>query len=215
MDRPPRRIAQIFEEGLFSRKMDFGKKTLNFGFMLSPSSLRSDSFGRVSSLACSKTEFISSPQLALEDIRNLEIKVTKAQEEIDAQLVISCIGFTGESLDSLPTDNSGRFINENGQVAGHPDVFCTSWARTGAHGTLASTIQDVKFVTDHMSSLLLKQEPKALSTVLQEKLLEIDFISYNEWRLIDEAEIERGRLSGKVREKIADLEEFRRFSVNH
>lgn len=148
----------------------------------------------------------------------------------DEDLLISSVGYRSEPLrgetDSamqVPFDETrcvipnirNRVVDEEGQPI--PGMFVSGWLATGPVGVIVSTMFDAFGVADEMvkewraSSIptlcgaaghaeALRDTPEALQGQRT--------VSFDQWRVIDEAERQRGEALGKTREKfltVADM----------
>ncbi|KAF2205765.1 FAD/NAD(P)-binding domain-containing protein [Delitschia confertaspora ATCC 74209] len=131
-------------------------------------------------------------------------------------------------LGIIPNDAYGRVmtpITNEGLGARHiPGIYCAGWVKRGPTGVIASTMEDafatadivakdweesVPFLNSHSqpsNSTSTRQGWDALKTDVIKK--GIRPVSWDDWKVIDAVECERGRSKGKEREKIRDVGEM-------
>ncbi|HZJ29785.1 MAG TPA: FAD-dependent oxidoreductase [Solirubrobacterales bacterium] len=136
-------------------------------------------------------------------------------------LVFRAIGYQGMPLPGIPFDamrgvipnERGRIIDpvSGGTVEGE---YVVGWIKRGPQGIIGTNKPDSQETVDSLlddlsSGNLHKQEvpPRAvLERLLSERRR--DFVSYEDWQLIDVLEQERGRASGAPRVKFSKVEEM-------
>jgi ferredoxin--NADP+ reductase len=115
-ERPARRLLQLLADaGARPRRGGAGAKILRFAFGCSPHSLVLDSEGRVAAVR-------------VED-----------GSEVPAQLVVSCVGYRGHTLDAqlAPLAPGGaRLQNTGGKL--RTGLYATGWAKRGASGIVGT-----------------------------------------------------------------------------
>jgi ferredoxin/flavodoxin---NADP+ reductase len=140
-------------------------------------------------------------------------------DRIPCGLVFRSIGYRGEPIDGLPFDyKRGVVPNDVGRVvadeAGQPipGVYVTGWIKRGPTGIIgtnrADSIETVESILADLDRLAAAPKPghAALRGLLAER--GIRTVSIEDWRTIDAREIERGRKSGKPREKFTRVDEM-------
>ncbi len=137
---------------------------------------------------------------------------TGEQYKIDADLVISCIGYQTPPIAGVPYEHGrGRFANVDGRIL--PGLYCVGWARRGPTGTIGTNRPDGQMIADHIASdvqsgsiaALRKQGRTALDALLASRNVEV--ITFRDWLKIDVAEIANAR-AGAPREKFVDSAEM-------
>ena len=134
---------------------------------------------------------------------------------IPCSLVIRSIGYHSVSLDSeIPFDYvKGIIPNDQGRVG--KGFYCSGWVKTGPVGVIASTMTNAMetakaLVEDLEGGLLEKRESdQDLVDVLEGRV-----VSFQDWEKIDRAEIDEGRRTGKLREKIVSVEKMMDIALN-
>jgi ferredoxin--NADP+ reductase len=136
-------------------------------------------------------------------------------------LVFRAIGYQGVPLPGIPFDAMrGVIPNELGRIvdpatdAPVEGEYVVGWIKRGPQGIIGTNKPDSQetvdaLLTDLRSGNLHKQEvpPRAvLERLLSERRR--DFVSYEDWQLIDLLEQERGKASGAPRVKFSKVEEM-------
>ncbi|KOX80011.1 NADPH:adrenodoxin oxidoreductase, mitochondrial [Melipona quadrifasciata] len=131
-------------------------------------------------------------------------------EEIECGLAFRSIGYKSVQIDaSIPFDiKIGRVKNIAGKV--QDKLYAAGWVATGPVGVILSTMTNAFQIGTLMSKELPLTENKpgfvGLSKILAQKGIPI--VLYNDWKKIDKIECERGKILGKPREKIVDINEM-------
>lgn len=142
---------------------------------------------------------------------------TGEMEELECGLVLSSIGYQSLPLDpSVPFDPKlGIIPNSLGRVQGVPGLYCSGWVKRGPTGVIITTMSDsfdtAQSVLEDLQSGVLnlsdtKEGFKSLRSVLHSR--GVHPVTFSDWEKIDAAEVARGKLAGKPREKIVDLQEM-------
>ena len=142
---------------------------------------------------------------------------TGKTEEMNCGIIFRSVGYRGVPIPGVPFDDKrgvfpnieGRII-ENGKPA--PGLYASGWIKRGPSGVIgtnkADSVATVQSLLTDLPNLApgAKSDPPALRDFLNNK--KIRFVSFNDWKKIDAAEIERGKFSGKPREKFVKIEEM-------
>ena len=136
-------------------------------------------------------------------------------------LVFRAIGYQGVPLPGIPFDAMrGVIPNEQGRIIDPATAspvegeYVVGWIKRGPQGIIGTNKPDSQETVDSLladlaSGNLHKQEvpPRAvLERLLSERRR--DFVSYEDWQLIDLLEQERGKASGAPRVKFSKVEEM-------
>jgi ferredoxin--NADP+ reductase len=126
---------------------------------------------------------------------------------VPADLVISAIGYRTIPIEGVPYDTSaGRFSNEEGRIM--PGLYCVGWARRGPSGTIGNR-PDGFAIIDRIGEFCRPQQheagPRRFRALAHARGL--DFVTFRDWRKIDEAEIARAR-DGAPREKFVAFDQM-------
>ncbi|XP_062976326.1 NADPH:adrenodoxin oxidoreductase, mitochondrial [Elgaria multicarinata webbii] len=181
-------------------------------------------------------KFFRSPQEALptadgKQARAIRLAVTRLEgsgdaakavptgevEELTCGLILSSIGYKSLLIDpSVPFDSrQGVVPNNLGRVLGAPGLYCSGWVKRGPTGVIISTMNDsfetAQSVLEDLQSggqarAGAKEGLDLVKSILQSR--GIRPVSFSDWEKIDAAEVSRGKLVGKPREKIANLQEM-------
>nr|XP_020661971.1 NADPH:adrenodoxin oxidoreductase, mitochondrial isoform X1 [Pogona vitticeps] len=138
-------------------------------------------------------------------------------EELKCGLILSSIGYRSLPIDpAVPFDpKQGTIPNNMGRVLGAPGLYCSGWVKRGPTGVIITTMND-SFDTAQsvledlqMGALdlsLAKEGFDSVRSILQSR--GVRPVSFSDWEKIDAAEVARGKLAGKPREKIIDPREM-------
>ena len=68
---------------------------------------------------------------------------------IPADAVISCVGYAGEKIKTVPFDEEKRVIptDERGRVEKNKFLYSVGWARYGPKGVIAASLADAKLIS--------------------------------------------------------------------
>jgi ferredoxin--NADP+ reductase len=136
-------------------------------------------------------------------------------------LVFRAIGYQGVPLPGIPFDSMRAVIpNEQGRIidpaTGRPveGEYVVGWIKRGPQGIIGTNKPDSQETVDMLLADLaagnlhkLEVPPRAvLERLLRERRR--DFVSYEDWQLIDLLEQERGKASGAPRVKFSRVEEM-------
>ncbi|KAJ1522206.1 hypothetical protein ONE63_002514 [Megalurothrips usitatus] len=149
------------------------------------------------------------------DLENQQAIPTGEKEIINCGLALRSIGYRSVCADpSIPFDNKkGKVINEHGRV--EKGVYSAGWLSTGPVGVILSTMSNAfetgaNVVEDIKKKVLDTTESKPGYSSIRSKLDSkgIQVVSFAGWERIDEEEMRRGKMLGKPREKITDVQEM-------
>ncbi len=214
-DKETLRKLEIIRQ--YVREMPTGTKrrVLYLRFLVSPVEAHANEAGEVDGLKLVKNE------LYMTEAGTLRPRPTDRYEEIPVQLVFRSIGYKGAPLPGLPFhERWGVIWNKKGRVI-DPEtdqpltgLYCAGWIKRGATGvigtnkpdaleTVTCMLEDVEAgrVLDPEAS-----EPEAAERLVRER--QPDFVSFEDWKIIDRLEIERGKAVGRPRVKFTSVEEM-------
>lgn len=211
LDKPDQHHRQknmtILQE--FAERKPAGKsRRLNIRFYQSPVKLLGRE--RVEGAVLEKNELVGPPY-------KQKARGTGIKEELPCGLVFRSVGYKGVPIEGAPFDESqGVFPNQDGRVTDAETIlsglYAAGWIKRGPSGVIGTNKPDsqatVKSIVEDLPHLLPCPTP---STRRVRELLEsrgVRFVTFEEWRRIDEAEIERGKAKGKPREKFTSVEEM-------
>ena len=183
---------------------------MTFRFHTSPLAFESDELGRLRRLRVGKNQLIRD---AADELRAVP---TGHEETIDVGLALVSVGSESKRIPGLPFDpKRGVIANLEGRVTVGGEWlgnhYCTGWARTGARGLIATQKAGALEIATRMLEDFRQGsvgEIKALDDTTFPTLLrqrEIRWVSFEDWKAIDRAEIERGQARGAPRDKLVDV----------
>ncbi len=128
---------------------------------------------------------------------------------LDAQLVLRSIGYRGIPLPGVPFDSeTGRIPNREGRVVEldgtlRPREYVVGWIKRGPIGVIGTNKADAAETVGHLLADLADAPRRDLADVMG-TLADRGFApsTLEDWKRIDAAELERGRLGGRERVKI-------------
>jgi ferredoxin--NADP+ reductase len=141
-------------------------------------------------------------------------------EELQVDLLFKAIGYRGVPCPGVPFDDKKGIVpNVEGRVtekAGGPVVkgqYVAGWCKRGPTGLIGTNSLDAKATVDKMKAdhgdgLTLQPAQTDIRALLNER--EIDSVSWADWQRLDAWEQEKGRQQGKLRQKIASVDEMMR-----
>lgn len=153
------------------------------------------------------------------DNGDLAAAPTGTEELLEAGLVIRSVGYRGRAIDGVPFDERRAVVpNVGGRVVGSdgtpmPGIYTTGWIKRGPSGVIGTNKQCAKeTVANLLADFAAGQLAEPTLTAADLEALvggrEPDVMGVEQWRAIDRVERERGRATGKARNKIADRSEL-------
>ena len=132
--------------------------------------------------------------LGTDRISNVEFKDNLNKNNktitIKANLIISAIGYEGEEIEGVPTDPTGKIINNENIVKDR--LYTVGWASRGPNGVIGTNKQDgakvAKLITNNIKP---RNSPGRNGLKLLLSKLNKRYISKEQWFLINEEEINR------------------------
>lgn len=178
----------------FSAREGEGKPiVIDFDFFASPIALEGAG-GRVEGVEVERTRLEAGRAMG-----------TGETYRIDADLVVSCIGYRSIPLEGAPFDErAGRFANDEGLIA--PGLYCVGWARRGPSGTIGTNRPDGFGIIERVAAEVAPDAGKrgragfdALAAARG-----LDIVTFRDWRRIEAAE-EAAAREGAPREKFVEI----------
>ena len=109
---------------------------------------------------------------------------------IKANLIISAIGYEGKEIEGVPTDSTGKIINNENIVKDR--LYTVGWASRGPNGVIGTNKQDgakvAKLITNNIKP---RNSPGRNGLKLLLSKLNKRYISKEQWFLINDEEINR------------------------
>lgn len=184
-------------------------KKIILKFLLSPVELAGEN-GRVSSVKFEKNV------LYRDKDGSIRPKGTGQYEVLPAGLVFRSVGYKGQPLTGVPYDErKGTVPNELGRVIDPltkkqvDGLYVVGWAKRGPTGVIGTnkpdSIETVKKLLEDFQGRndSAARNPDAILELL--KARGVRFVSYPEWKKLDEIETESGKKKGKSREKFSNI----------
>jgi ferredoxin--NADP+ reductase len=191
-----------------ARKSTAGQRAVRFRFHLSPVALMGG--GQVEKLILTRNrlEGPSFAQIA---------QATDETVELDCGLVFRSIGYRGVAIPGLPFDGAlGTVTHTRGRViegaAILPGLYVTGWLKRGPTGIIGTNRADsVETVESLLADLAKgcdreKRGAEAVGELLEKR--GVRMFNYQDWSMLDTAEISRGKPKGKPREKFTRIGEM-------
>lgn len=149
-------------------------------------------------------------RLQRDELGQLHAVATDQTETLDAGLIINATGYQGEALDGLPFDSQrGVMLHHNSRIqdeASESPQYVTGWIKRGANGVIGSNKHcAAETVTQLLSALPGSLPPvdSDIEALLSQK--SVEFVSFADWRLLDQHEQQQGRQQGRPRRKETDV----------
>ncbi len=183
-------------------------KSIRFLFSVSPEKIHSETQG-TRLLTAARNE------LQPDGKGGVRAKATENSFDIQTGLIVHAIGYQGENISDLPF-NEARGVLENSQgvlaqssESDYSQEFTAGWIKRGASGVIGSNKQCAGDTVNQ----LLKTLPVDIAPIesdIEQLLTErnIDFITFSDWRFLDEHEKALGKSEGRMRSKITDVRQM-------
>jgi len=142
---------------------------------------------------------------------------TGKKETLSCGLVFRSVGYSGKPVAGVPFDEKkGLIPNQKGRVMQDQQVlkglYAVGWIKRGANGVIGTNKPDseetVKSLLEDIGQLEPCSEPSTENVFNFLKSKGVRVVGFNDWKKIDTAEIERGKLVGKPREKFTSVEDM-------
>jgi len=142
---------------------------------------------------------------------------TGEKETLDCGILFRSVGYRGVPIPSVPFHEGWGIIpNEGGRVIDTEHAFsglyCAGWIKRGPSGVIGTNKPDseetVKHLLEDKNNLTPCKNPDTKQLIELMDELKINYVTFEDWKKIDAAEIERGQKLGKPREKFVSIEEM-------
>jgi ferredoxin--NADP+ reductase len=186
-------------------------KKLHLRFRVSPTEVLAGADGKVSALKLEKNRIETRPDGSTSARGSGEFEV------LEVGMVLPAIGFSLDPIPGVPYDQEARLIaNEDGRVvdpvsrAVVANEYVVGWARTGPRGLIGSHKAASAHVAAHMTAdgagLSARELPPrdAIIDLLRQR--GVPFISFEDWKQLDDVEVSRGERRNAPRDKIVDVD---------
>ncbi|KAK5968789.1 hypothetical protein GCK32_002735 [Trichostrongylus colubriformis] len=192
MDRRRKRLMKLLLDGVGPPQ---GEKQCRFLSFRVPEEIIPDKEGRISAV-------------------RLLNKRTGNKEELPCGLLIYSIGYQTVVLEGLPTNEKGMIAMRDSSRVDMPcgaAVYAAGWCAHGPQGVIVDTQQEAVAVADHIVEDIMAREDisgtrRGVQSILDAK--GVDYLTFDEWKKIDEEEVKKGAEKGKVREKLTKFNGF-------
>jgi ferredoxin--NADP+ reductase len=160
-------------------------------------------------------------ELVVDANGGLRSKGTGTFELIEAGLVLRSIGYRSVPIEGVPFDHATSTINNiAGQVV-HPNTgevipgeYVVGWAKRGPTGLIGNNKPDSAATVEAMLADLphvqgISDDLRDLSRIvayLHER--DIDYVTYQDWKMLDQYEIASGSRQGRPRVKVTTVPEM-------
>ncbi len=146
---------------------------------------------------------------------------TEETEEISVQLVFRSIGYRGTALPGLPFDEGwGTIPNDGGRITSQrggevlPRLYAAGWIKRGPSGVIGTNkrdaIETVRAMLEDFPGTPFpggfNPAPGAVTELLASK--SVPYVTFADWKRLDQMEVERGAPKGKPREKFTSTQEM-------
>lgn len=194
---------------------DEKSRKLRVLFLYSPVEVQGEA-GRVSGIKLVKNQLVEAKG-------RVKAVATEEFEELSVGLVFRSIGYQGVAIAGVPYDDwSGTIPNEEGRVMDPatktvmPQDYVVGWAKRGPSGVIGTNKPDAIETTKNLIKDYQGQQvedsdafkAKAVEDWLKAK--NIDYVTFEGWKVLDQIEVEAGAKKGKPREKITHIDEMLR-----
>ena len=139
--------------------------------------------------------------------------------ELDTGIIFRSIGYKGIPILGIPFDEKrGVIPNIDGRIIDNssipiPGLYVSGWIKRGPSGVIgtnrADSVATVNSLLDDLTQPFMKSEKMGSSSVM--KYLDeakVPYVTFSDWKIIDQSEILRGEPKGKPREKYTYTEEM-------
>jgi len=209
--RSQQRNVNFLQERAAAAESAADSKKLRCRFLVAPTALHGAD-GKLAAVT------IGHMQLQADDSGTPRPRATGTEEQLDVDLVFKAIGYRGEPVPGVPFEErkgivpniDGRVVEElGGEVRlGH---YCAGWCKRGPTGLIGTNSLDAK---DTVKAMLEDQAAGAVqpptggdvAALLAER--GVDAVSWQDWQRLDEWELAQGAQRGKLRHKLASVEEL-------
>lgn len=189
-------------------------RRVHFRFLLSPVEIIGEN-GKIVAVKMEKN------QLRAVAGGDITASGTGVYETIPAGMILRSVGYKGAPLPDVPYDaRKGTIPNELGRIIDHAKdqvvrgEYVVGWAKRGPTGVIGTNKPDAiesvnsLFEDLHKDKLTpcAEPDPQAIIDLLQAR--GVRYVSADEWRKIDSAEVEAGKQIGKPRVKFVRAEQM-------
>lgn len=157
-------------------------------------------------------------ELFKDDYGNLKARATDVSEDLRVKMVFRSIGYKVNQIPDVPFDDKkGVIANENGRVVDeatrdiHPHEYVVGWAKRGPTGIIGTNKSDaiktnellIEDFKDKQSECWSNSHSRIIKKFLKSK--KVNYVPFEDWRILDQIEIDEGEKKSKPREKITSV----------
>ena len=186
-------------------------KKLHLRFLVSPVEILADAAGKVAGLRLEKNRLETRPD------GSVAARGTGEFEVLAAGMVLPAIGYAAERIEGVPYDDKARIIaNTEGRVvdaanrAVIANEYVVGWARSGPQGLIGehkrASADVVKLMIADGAGLEARELPARDAILDLLRARGVQPVSFEDWKQLDDVEVERGARRGAPRDKIVDVE---------
>ncbi|MCA9865285.1 MAG: FAD-dependent oxidoreductase [Anaerolineales bacterium] len=213
-DRADVRKVEIIQE--LSHRQPSGKsKRLILRFLVSPTELIGDEHGHVRQMKLVHNELYAT------EAGSLRPRATDRTETLDVGMVFRSIGYRGVPLPGVPFHESWGVIPNNGGrvidiTTKEPLLgeYTAGWIKRGPTGVIGTNKPDAAETVENMledaraGRTLEPSHPtaEAVTSMLDER--QCRPVSFDDWKRLDEFELNRGKAEGRPRVKFTRIEDM-------
>ena len=190
-------------------------RKLAIRFLVSPTKIIGSESGRVEAVEMVRNEVFQS-----ED-GSVRPRATDRFETLPVGLVFRSVGYRGVSLPGIPfNENWGTIENEKGRIVEGASrqplsgLYTAGWIKRGPTGVIGTNKKDARetvvcMMEDLQAERMLtpaKPQREAAEELVKQR--QPQFISYDDWSVLDAEEVARGQESGRPRVKFTSVAEM-------
>lgn len=189
-------------------------RRISMRFLVSPAEIV-DANGRMTAVRLEHNELVPDPA------GRVRARGTGKYEVIEAGMVLRSIGYRSVPIEDVPFDHATATISNTAGRVAHPQTGCivpgeyvVGWARRGPSGLIGNNKPDaVATVEAMLADLPMLQancedhrDPCRVESLLHER--NIDYVTYQDWKILDRCEVARGLAQGRPRVKVTTAPEM-------
>ena len=209
--RSQQRNVKFLQERANAGDDDAGSKKLRCRFLVAPTALHGED-GKLQGVT------VGHMQLQADDSGTPRPKPTGTDERLDVDLLFKAIGYRGEPVPGVPfEERKGIVPNVDGRVVEQlggdvrPGHYCAGWCKRGPTGLIGTNSLDAKdtvkaMLADHAAGVAQQPTAEDVAALLAER--SVDAVTWEDWQRLDEWERQQGEQRGKLRHKLASVEEL-------
>jgi ferredoxin--NADP+ reductase len=188
-------------------------KRIHMLFLVSPVEIQGKD--HVEAIKLVKNELQAAPD------GSLRARATEKVETLPVGLVFRSIGYMGVPLPGLPFDQKAAVIpNDHGRVVDPESKqsivgeYVVGWIKRGPTGVIGTNkpdaVETVNMLVEDMPKFAPLNPVNATQEAVEQliKMRKPNYVSYPDWRLLDELERQNGELQGRPRVKFSRIEDM-------